>query len=229
MRPLSGADPGIVLPARRLWRAERPRARRFSIPGVVLLWVVAAFPTPRTALALGVAVGGPVGGPGTAAIVGPPSQPPFVGQLSRATRVPPLRPPVVGPLVRGYEAPVEPYGPGHRGVDFAAAPGAAVWAPAAGRVVFAGGVAGTAWASIEIAAGVVATVGPLRALAVSRGRRVAMGARVAELAPGHSGGGRATTLHLGLRVDGVYVDPLAWLSGLGPPRLAPLREPGGPH
>ncbi len=52
---------------------------------------------------------------------------------------------------------------------------------------------------------------------------------MAELAPGHSGGGHTTTLHLGLRVDGVYVDPLPWLTGFASPRLAPLREPGGPH
>jgi murein DD-endopeptidase MepM/ murein hydrolase activator NlpD len=224
MRPPCGVHPGAVLPAQHP-RAQRQRARRFSIVGLVLLWAAAAFLAPRTALAVGVAVGGP----GTAATVGRPSQPLPVGRLSRVARVPPLRPPVAGPLVRGYEAPAGPYGPGHRGLDFANAPGAAVWAPAAGRVVFAGVVAGTGWVSIEVAAGVVATVGPLRALTVSRGQRVATRARLAQLAPGHSGGGHVATLHLGLRVDGVYVDPLPWLTGFGPPRLAPLREPGGPH
>ncbi|HZD69476.1 MAG TPA: M23 family metallopeptidase, partial [Actinomycetes bacterium] len=135
---------------------------------------------------------------------------------------------VAGPPVRGFEALAGPFGPGHRGVDLAGAPGAAVLAPAAGRVLFAGSVAGTQWVSIEVAPGVVATLGPLRAPAVA-GRWVAARTRVADLAPGHGGAEHPTTLHLGLRVDGVYVDPLPWLTGFGRPRLAPLAEPGGPH
>jgi hypothetical protein len=34
-------------------------------------------------------------------------------------------------------------------------------------------------------------------------------------------------LHLGLRVDGVYVDPLPYLLDRPRPRLAPLLRPGG--
>lgn len=147
----------------------------------------------------------------------------------RMGRVPPLRPPVAGPLVRGYEAPAGPYGAGHRGVDLAAVPGVPVGAPAAGRVVFAGDVAGAVWASIEVAPGVVTTLGPLRALAVTGGRQVAAGARLADLAQGHGSARYAATLHLSLRIDGAYVDPLPWLTGFGRPRLAPLLEPGGPH
>jgi murein DD-endopeptidase MepM/ murein hydrolase activator NlpD len=136
---------------------------------------------------------------------------------------------LAGPLVRGYEVRAGPFGPGHRGVDLAGAPGAAVGAPAAGRVVFAGRVAATTWVSIQVAQGVVVTLGPLRALAVATGQRVAAGARVADLAPGHGTADHPVALHLGLRVDGAYVDPLPWLAGFGWPRLAPLRDPGGPH
>jgi hypothetical protein len=46
--------------------------------------------------------------------------------------------------------------------------------------------------------------------------------RLGRLAAGHPGG-----LHLGLRIDGVYVDPLPYLVGAGPPRLAPLPPRGG--
>ncbi|HEY7043125.1 MAG TPA: M23 family metallopeptidase, partial [Nocardioidaceae bacterium] len=46
-------------------------------------------------------------------------------------------------VVRGFEPPADPWGPGHRGVDIAGAPGQPVLAVAAGTVTFAGQVAGT--------------------------------------------------------------------------------------
>jgi murein DD-endopeptidase MepM/ murein hydrolase activator NlpD len=149
-------------------------------------------------------------------------------------RVPPLHPPVEGPLVRGFEEPAGPYGPGHRGVDFAAAPGTPVRSPAAGRVTFAGPVAGTTWVTVEATPGVLVAVGPLRGVNLAVGDAVAVGEGLGSLAGGHSTTdprtrAHATAAHLGLRVDGVYVDPLPWLAGLARPRLVPLSEPGGPH
>jgi len=144
------------------------------------------------------------------------------GPGPRGGRVPALRLPVRGPVVRGFEAPAGSYGAGHRGVDLGAPPGSPVGAPAAGRVVFAGAVAGAGWASVEVAPGVVVTVGPLAPVVVARGGVLDALAPVGRLAPGHGG-----ALHLGLRVDGVYVDPLPYLPGRGPPRLAPLPAPGG--
>jgi septal ring factor EnvC (AmiA/AmiB activator) len=150
--------------------------------------------------------------------------------------VPVLHAPVAGPLLRGFEEAAGPFGPGHRGLDFGAAPGAAVHAPAAGRVTFAGKVVGTTWVTIEVAPAVLVTLGPLVTVGTSVGRRAGAGATVGTLAPGHPIVGAAAprsaglaALHLGLRVDGVYVDPLPWLAGLARPRLAPLAEPGGPH
>jgi murein DD-endopeptidase MepM/ murein hydrolase activator NlpD len=185
-----------------------------------------------------------------AARVGAPSRSlPVMGQpapdsLQAPPRVPLLHPPVDGPLLRGFEETAGPYGPGHRGVDFGAAPGAPVRAPASGRVTFAGRVAGVTWVTIEVAPAVLVTVGPLRGVATSVGRVVTTGAPVGTLAPGHpvvhrspAAGGSpgespragVAALHLGLRASGVYVDPLPWLAGLARPRLAPLAEPGGPH
>ncbi|MGH7359020.1 MAG: peptidoglycan DD-metalloendopeptidase family protein, partial [Candidatus Rokuibacteriota bacterium] len=51
--------------------------------------------------------------------------------------------PVEGPVVQPFDEPVSVYGPGHRGVDFAAAPGTRVGAANAGVVTFAGSVAGS--------------------------------------------------------------------------------------
>lgn len=137
-------------------------------------------------------------------------------------RVPALVPPLAGPVVRGFDLPAGPYGRGHRGVDIAAPLGTPVLAPAAGQVLFAGPVAGVTWASIQIAPGVVVTLGPLSDLTVAAGRRVRAGSRVGRLAAGH-----ADALHLGLRVDGLPVDPLPWLAAFIRPRLAPLRVPSG--
>jgi murein DD-endopeptidase MepM/ murein hydrolase activator NlpD len=147
----------------------------------------------------------------------PPAAAPVQAAPAPDPRVPPLRLPVRGRLVRGFEAPAGPYGPGHRGVDLAAPVGTPVAAPAAGTVGFAGRVAGASWVSMLVAPGVVVTVGPLLAPAVAAGERVAALSPVGRLAAGHGGG-----VHLSLRVDGVYLDPLPWLVDRPRARLAPL-------
>jgi murein DD-endopeptidase MepM/ murein hydrolase activator NlpD len=130
--------------------------------------------------------------------------------------------PLAGPVVRGFDATSGTYGPGHRGVDIGGRAGQAVRAPAGGRVRFAGPVAGVTWVSLLVAPGVTVTVGPLLEAEVTAGQRVRALAPVGPLGPGHG-----MTLHLGLRVDGVYVDPLPYLLDRPRPRLAPLLQPGG--
>jgi murein DD-endopeptidase MepM/ murein hydrolase activator NlpD len=71
----------------------------------------------------------------------------------RSPRVPALWMPVTGPLVRGFDARAGRYGPGHRGIDIAAPVGELVRAPTAGRVVFAGPVAGVNWVTLVVAPG----------------------------------------------------------------------------
>jgi murein DD-endopeptidase MepM/ murein hydrolase activator NlpD len=181
--------------------------------------------------------------PAPAPIAEPPYQPPRTAQGTPGNpsapapsgRAPALRMPVVGTVVRGFEEPAGQYGPGHRGIDLAAPVGERVAAPAAGRVVFAGPVAGRGWVSLLVAPGVVVTVGPLlqTATAVGPSARaldpvVVMGRRVRALDPlGRLGPGHAGSLHLSLRIDGVYVDPLPYLVDRPRPRLAPLLAPGG--
>jgi hypothetical protein len=84
-------------------------------------------------------------------------------------RVPDLWMPIAGAVVRGFDARAGPYGPGHRGIDIAAPVGELVRTPAAGRVVFAGPLAGTTWVSLRIAPGVLVTLGPLLDPAVTAG------------------------------------------------------------
>jgi murein DD-endopeptidase MepM/ murein hydrolase activator NlpD len=153
--------------------------------------------------------------------------------------VPALWMPVAGAVVRGFDVRAGPYGPGHRGIDIAAAAGELVRAPATGRVVFAGPVAGTNWVSLLVAPGVLVTLGPLLDPPVTaNAEQVRRRAPVGRAAPGHPpppvgpspglGGSRTgVTLHLSVRVDGVYVDPMAYLVDRPRPRLAPLRAPGG--
>jgi murein DD-endopeptidase MepM/ murein hydrolase activator NlpD len=210
-----------VRPVARRWLAVVPPALLWL---VTVIGVVTAPPSPEPALAAHGWGVSPAGG-GVFQVVG--AGP--AGGLA-ASRVPWLRPPVDGPLVRGFEEPAGPFGPGHRGVDFGAAPGAVVRAPASGRVTFAGAVAGTTWVTIEVAPAVLVTLGPLRGLEVSVGQTAARGDRLGTLASGHATADPSVAaLHAGLRMDGVYVDPLPWLAGLARPRLAPLSEPGGPH
>jgi murein DD-endopeptidase MepM/ murein hydrolase activator NlpD len=194
----------------------RLASRRLATATVaVVLALLPAAPAPATPRAQA---------PPTPAAAGPPAPPPPAAQSPAPPttpeadgRVPGLWLPVAGPVVRGFEASAGPYGPGHRGIDLGAEAGAPVTAPAAGRVTFAGPVAGRRWVSVLVAPGVVTTVGPLLDPAVAAGARVRARAPLGRLAAGHGG-----AVHLSLRVDGSYVDPLPWLVDRPRPRLVPL-------
>ncbi|WP_436848706.1 murein hydrolase activator EnvC family protein [Streptomyces asoensis] len=131
-------------------------------------------------------------------------------------------------VLRGWEPPAGPYAPGHRGVDLAAAPGAGVRAVAAGRVSFAGRVAGRGVVSVELSATGLpplrTTYEPVRAL-VRQGDEVAPGQVVGTVEPtgSHCAG---TCVHWGLLRGDTYLDPLAllppWLRRSGPSRLLPV-------
>jgi septal ring factor EnvC (AmiA/AmiB activator) len=206
---MSPADPGAAVRPGRGWR-------RFLLAGLLAAGVVA----PAAA---------PVAAP--AAVAERPA--PWAPAEPRSPRVPPLWMPVTGPLVRGFDMRAGPYGPGHRGIDIAAPAGALVRAPAAGRVVFAGQVAGTRWVTLMAAPGVLVTLGPLLD-PVATATRVRSKAPVGRLGPGHAATPAAPTspaapaaLHLSVRVDGVYVDPLVYLVDRPRPRLVPLPAPAG--
>ncbi|MDF3145339.1 MULTISPECIES: M23 family metallopeptidase [unclassified Streptomyces] len=132
------------------------------------------------------------------------------------------------PILRGWEPPATPYGRGHRGVDLAAPAGAPVRAVAAGRVSFAGRVAGKGVVSVELTGTgdppLRVTYEPVRAV-VEKGDEVEAGEVVAtvEATGSHCTG---TCVHWGLRRGETYLDPLTllppWLLRRGPSRLLPV-------
>lgn len=138
--------------------------------------------------------------------------------------------PVAGRRVvaRAFLAPPHAYGPGHRGIDLRAddaaansAGGAAVvLAPADGVVAFVGTVVDRSLVTLDHGNGLVSTLEPVDA-SVAHGQRVTRGEAVGLL----SGGGHASagTLHVGVRLDGEYVNPLLFLGGVERSRLLPLE------
>lgn len=129
---------------------------------------------------------------------------------------------------RGWEPPATVYGPGHRGVDLAAAPGTPVRAVADGRMSFAGRVAGKGVVSVELAGTgdppLRTTYEPVRA-SVPQGAEVTAGEVIGTV---EAGGSHCTApcVHWGLLRGGTYLDPLSllppWLLHRGPSRLLPV-------
>ncbi|MGW9193384.1 murein hydrolase activator EnvC family protein [Micromonospora chersina] len=126
-------------------------------------------------------------------------------------------------VVRRFDPPLQPWLPGHRGVDLAATSGAEVRSAAAGVVLFAGTVAGRPVVTVGHADGLRTTYEPVRP-GPAAGARVAAGTPIGLLTAGHPGCAAAACLHWGLRRGEEYLDPLALL-GLGPVRLLPLDPP----
>jgi murein DD-endopeptidase MepM/ murein hydrolase activator NlpD len=166
--------------------------------------------------------------PADMAVAGPalPSGPgpsgPGPGAPAPVTPAGGYRAPLAGSIVvtRPFEPPPRPWLPGHRGVDLAASPGAAVLAAGAGVIAFAGTVAGVGVVSIDHAGGLRTTYEPVTPL-VPAGTRVDAGRSIGVLLPGHEGCPVAACLHWGLRRGADYLDPLLLLRAVRM-RLYPL-------
>ncbi|MFC5338575.1 M23 family metallopeptidase [Leucobacter denitrificans] len=119
------------------------------------------------------------------------------------------QPPVEDPLrVSGpYRAPASPYASGHRGIDLPAQPGKSVIAPVAGSVSFVGYVVDRPVLSIRIDSHTVLTFEPIETH-LREGDVVARG-DVAGVA-GSGGHCLSECVHLGVRVDGAYVNPMRY-------------------
>ncbi|WSU05991.1 M23 family metallopeptidase [Streptomyces sp. NBC_01124] len=202
-----------------------------AVVGVLcVLGVLAAGPPGRTPRAAGaVAVAAAVSGRGAA-------EAPRGAAPEGTRRVPDPGVPAVArnwpvgvrpAVLRGWEPPATPYGPGHRGVDLAAAGGTPVRAVAAGRVSFAGPVAGRGVVSLELAGTgdppLRTTYAPVEAV-VEEGDVVAAGEVLGWVQP--AGSHCTGCLHWGLLRGDVYLNPLSllppWLLDAGPSRLLPV-------
>jgi len=136
--------------------------------------------------------------------------------------------PVTGAIVRGFDPPDDPYGAGHRGIDIAAAVGTVVLAPDAGVVIFAGKVGGRLFLTIDHGGGISSTCSWLSSVLVHKNDHVTRGQPVATTGWGHPEL-PMPQLHFGVRSNGTYVDPMAFLAPLsvvGLIRLAPLGGNG---
>ncbi|MCI3277762.1 murein hydrolase activator EnvC family protein [Streptomyces cylindrosporus] len=128
-------------------------------------------------------------------------------------------------VLRGWEPPATVYGPGHRGVDLAAPAGTPVRAVAAGRVSFAGRVAGRGVVSVELTGTDLRTTYEPVSPSVRKGDEVGPGEVVGTVEPT---GSHCTVMcvHWGLRRGRTYLDPLSllppWLLYRGPSRLLPV-------
>lgn len=108
-------------------------------------------------------------------------------------------------VVTPFQAPEHDYGPGHRGIDLTAAVGTVVYAPADGVIAFRGVVVDRPVVTIDQGGGFVTTLEPLSST-LAPGAVVNAGDEVGVVAQGgHTPAGQ---LHLGVRLDGVYINPM---------------------
>jgi len=137
-------------------------------------------------------------------------------------------------VVREFFVPTSDYGPGHRGIDIAVTNGDVVTAPAAGRVLFSGMVAGRGVLTIEHDDDVVSTLEPVTSL-VTPGQVVTAGTAVAVVHQPDvvwDSSHVCSCLHLGARYRGEYVSPRTLLEQgrrvvLKPWGDGPAVMPGG--
>jgi murein DD-endopeptidase MepM/ murein hydrolase activator NlpD len=134
--------------------------------------------------------------------------------------------PVAGALVvlRPFEPPPGPYAAGHRGVDLAVGSDRVVRTARAGRVWFAGSVAGRGVVVVVHEDGVRTEYEPLIA-AVRTGAGVAAGQHLGVVAGRHGNCIPNRCLHWGAQRDGEYFDPMTLLAPLGVVRLVPWAGP----
>lgn len=109
-----------------------------------------------------------------------------------------------------YALPRGPYNAGHRGIDLEAEHGQIIRAPVTGVVAFVGDVVDRPVLSIRVAerSNIVLSLEPVRS-DLKAGDEIRRGQAIGTLA---SGGHCQSCLHLGVRVNNEYVNPLRFFS-----------------
>lgn len=117
------------------------------------------------------------------------------------------RAPVPGSLhvAAPFRAPAHTFGAGHRGVDLTAPIGTRLVAPASGVVAFRGTVVDRPLLTIEHPGGYVTTFEPLTS-GLSPGDHVVAGDEIGVVAVG--GHTSAGSVHVGVRLNGAYINPM---------------------
>jgi hypothetical protein len=108
-------------------------------------------------------------------------------------------------VVREWEAPVDDYSAGHRGIDMAASAGSVVVAPESGTVHFAGRVVDRVVLSIAHPGGLMSSYEPLETT-LKKGDRVTRGQQIGTVSSGSHCA--ESCLHLGVRHNGRYISPM---------------------
>jgi hypothetical protein len=124
-------------------------------------------------------------------------------------------------VVRGFELPPKPWLPGHRGVDLAGSPGQPVLSATAGKITYAGQLAGRG--VIVVARGPIRTTYEPVVPSVHVGTTVTPGTELGRLSAAASHCAPATCLHWGLLQSTLYLNPLSLLP-TQPLRLLPIAE-----
>jgi len=127
-------------------------------------------------------------------------------------------------IERSYVAPPTAYGVGHRGIDLAVALETPVLAPAPGIILFAGTVVDRGVISINHGNGVTSSFEPVTAEVIA-GQHVGTGESIGWVSGLHfAPSGSCVCLHMGTRINGEYISPLAFLSTIERAVLLPWRD-----
>lgn len=108
-------------------------------------------------------------------------------------------------VVHAFEEPAHEYAAGHRGIKIGGNIGSTVTAPTDAVVLFRGNVAGRGVMTLETPGGLVITLEPILST-LSAGAVVPRGTILGEV--GIGGPSPPGQVHIGVRLDGHYLDPL---------------------
>jgi murein DD-endopeptidase MepM/ murein hydrolase activator NlpD len=126
-------------------------------------------------------------------------------------------------VTRAFQLPTTPYGPGHRGVDLAAAPAQPVLATGAGVVTFASSLAGRGVITIDHDGDLKTTYEPVTPT-VTTGAQVHAGQQIGTVLPGHPDCSAPVCLHWGVRRAQEYLNPLTLIADNTHLRLKPWAD-----